>query len=103
MTRVEKYRRYRQEIANMKFEESSSKQKLVNEQIRKDSSYDNKVIGYESVMNVFDSYDTNGKNQKHKHSFRIRKDQVRYCLVAVSVLSVLLVGIILVGINLWGK
>lgn len=103
MTRVEKYRRYRQEIANMKFEDSSSKQKLVNDEIRKDSLYDNKLVGYESVMNVYDSYDTNGKNQKHKHSFRIRKDQVRYCLIAASVLTVLLVGIILVGIKIWGN
>lgn len=100
MTRVEKFHRYREEIANMKFETQSNK-KTISEKIdRMCSSSDTSMLNYEQVLNVFDSYDPDAKNNKKRHHIKLRKNQIIYWSIASAVIIGLLVGIIVVGIKL---
>lgn len=101
MTRVEKYHRYREEISNMKVENFSTK-KEVSSQIEKDD-YHTKVISYDKVMDIFDIYDTDATNKKHKRLFHLRKDQIIYCLIATIIILIILIPMIFIGIDLWGK
>ena len=100
MTRVEKFHRYREEIANMKFETQSNK-KTISEKIdRMCSNSDTSMLNYEQVLNVFDSYDPDAKNNKKRHHIKLRKNQIIYWSIASAVIIGLLVGIIVVGIKL---
>lgn len=99
MTRVEKYRRYREDIANMKVETFSSKKKVVD----KIEKGEGKKVGYENVMDIHDIYD-NGHNQpKKRRTIRIKKYQIIYCSIAILIIAIILFALILVGINLWGN
>ena len=100
MTRVEKYRTYREEIANMKIENFSSKkvtsQKI--ERIRIDN--DSAKLGYDEVLNAFDIYDTDAKKVKTKYRVHLRKAQIVYLVVATVVIVGLLIGVIITGTKL---
>lgn len=97
MTRVEKFRRYREEIANMKFETSSNK-KVMSEQIgRMCGDNKNSKLNYEQVLDIFDSYDPDAKNTKNRHHIRLRKSQIIYWSIASVVILSLLIGIIIVA------
>ena len=103
MTRVEKYRRYREEIANMKFESSSSK-KTVSESVGKIRDInETSTLDYMEVLNAFEIYDTEGKETKKHHKFHIRKNQIIYCVIAFIVIVILILLIVLKGIDLWKK
>lgn len=100
MTRVEKYRSYREEIANMKIENFSSK-KAVSEKIERIcNNNESSKLNYEEVLNAFDVYDTDGEPVKRKRKIRLRKSQIIYIAVATIVVAALLVGVILTGRNL---
>lgn len=99
MTRVEKYSRYRKDIANMKVESFSSK-KEATEMI--ENSTGNKV-GYEEVIDIHNLYNSGELKVTKKHSINLRKDQIIYCVVAILCIAIILIGIIFVGIDLWGK
>lgn len=99
MTRVEKYSRYRKDIANMKVESFSSK-KEATEKI--ENSLNNKV-GYEEVIGILRIYNNGEEHVNKKHSIHLRKDQIIYCIVAILCIAIILMGLILVGIDLWGK
>lgn len=103
MTRVEKYRRYREEIANMKVENFSSKSEAA-KQVDKITSLtgDNK-IGFEDVMGIREIYAENDEITKKTHRFHLREDQIIYLLVCFLIGAILLVSLIVTGINVWGK
>ena len=100
MTRVEKFRRYREEIANMKFETSSNK-KVMSEQIgRMCDDNESSKLNFEQVLNIFDSYDPDAKNTQKRHHIKLRKSQIIYWSIASAVILGLLIGIIIVASNL---
>ena len=102
MTRVEKYRRYREEIANMKFESSSSR-KTISEKIERiRGGNESSKLNYEQVLNVFGTYDSDAKINKTRH-FRLKKSQVIYWSIASVVILGLLIAIIVVACNMWGN
>ena len=100
MTRVEKFRRYREEIANMKFESSSSKKTLSETIERMCVDNDSSKLKYEQVLDVFDTYDPDAKNTIKKHHIKLRKNQIIYWSIASVVILALLIAIIVVGSNL---
>lgn len=96
MTRVEKYRKYRQEIENMKSEDFSSK-KEAGDKIGDGGS---RKIGYDKVINIHEMYEPNDKKHKTKHRIQITKAKVTYWSIALLVIAILVVAIIIVAINL---
>lgn len=100
MTRVEKYRRYREEIANMKFENSSTRKTLSETIERMCVDNDSQKLKYEQVLDVFDSYDPDAKSTKRKHHFTLRKSQITYYSIAGAVILALVIAIIVVASNL---
>ena len=100
MTRVEKFRRYREEIANMKFETSSTKKTLSEKIERMCTVNDSQKLEYEQVLTAFGTYDPDAKDTKRKHHFRLRKNQIIYYSVAGVVILALLIAIIVVACNL---
>ena len=100
MTRVEKYRRYREEIANMKFESSSSKKTMSIKIGRMCDNNDSSKLNYEQVLNLFDTYDPDAKNTAKRHHIKLRKSQVIYWSIASVIILGLLIGIIITAVNL---
>ena len=100
MTRVEKYRRYREEIANMKFETSSSKKTMSQEIGRMVGTNDSSKLNYDQVLDIFGSYDPDAKDTKKRHRIKLRKSQIVYWSIASVVILSLLIGIIIVAVNL---
>lgn len=98
MTRVEKYRRYREEIANMKVEKFSSKHEA-SKKIGDVSS--NSKVGYEDVMIVHNLYDENIEITPKKHHLHLRLDQILYVLIAFLIIAIILIGIIFTGMKIW--
>ena len=104
MTRVEKYRRYRQEISNMKFETFTQKREA-SETIDKlhDKRLGNK-LNYEQVMAVNEVFDEGEAIKlKKRRSINLTKYEIFYCLIAFVVIALLVAGLIISGIKLWGK
>ena len=100
MTRVEKFRRYREEIANMKFESSSSKKVMSEEIGRMCDNNESSKLNFEQVLDIFDTYDPDAKNTKRRRHIKLRKSQVIYWPVAAIVILGLLIGIIIVATRL---
>ena len=101
MTRIEKYREYRKEISNMKFETFSQKRK-VSQEIEKvhDSEFGSK-LNYEQVMNIHEVYDSNQTISKQNRRFALTKYEIFYYLIALSFIAVMIVALIFVGIKQW--
>lgn len=100
MTRVEKYRTYREEIANMKFQSSSSK-KTVSEKVGSlRNIYSGSKLQYEEVLNAYEVYDSDAKDVKKRRIIKLRKTQIIYLVIACSVVLGLLIGVIISGVNL---
>lgn len=101
MTRVEKYRRYRNEISNMKFETFSQKQELA-EQLDKvhDNRFGNK-LNYEQVMAVNDSFDKGETKFKKRRLINLTKYEIFYFLIAAIIIMLLVVGLVITGIKTW--
>lgn len=88
MTRVEKFRRYREEIANMKVEDFSEK-KLTAKKVSK--IRESKSLTYHDIADVY-------QLDESKHSslgFRLSKDQILYLVVAFATITLLVVFLIL--------
>lgn len=100
MTRVEKFRHYREEIANMKFESSSNKKSISEKIGRLCDTNESSKLDYEQVLNIFDTYDPDVKSAKRKRHFKLRKRQVIYWSFASIVILALLIGIIVTAVNL---
>ena len=101
MTRVEKYRRYRQEISNMKFETFSEK-KEVAEQVDKvhNSKVGNKM-NYEDVMTINESFDNGEVKFKKRRLINLTKYEIFYYLIAFGIIAILVVGLVISGTLTW--
>lgn len=102
MTRVEKYRRYREEISNMKFETFSQKKEAA-EQIQKlhNANSGNKLT-LDNVLEVHDVFDGNKKKIKRIQLFPLTKFEILYSLIAIISIAIILVALILTGNKIWG-
>ena len=103
MTRVEKYRRYRQEISNMKFETFSEKREIA-EQVEKvsDTSVGNKM-NYEQVIAVNDTFDKGEVKFKKRRLINLTKYEIFYYLIAFCIIAILVIGLVISGTILWRK
>jgi len=96
MTRVEKYRRYRNEISNMKFETLTTKKEVSMQvsQLQKEG-YSNK-LNYEQVMNVHEVYVDEPLKVKKRQLLRLTKYEIFYLLLSCSIILILIAAILLV-------
>ena len=101
MTRVEKYRRYRQEISNMKFETFTQKREA-SETIDKlhDKILGNK-LNYEQVMSVNEVFDEGEIKFKKRRLINLTKYEIFYFLIAFGIITILVAGLIITGTKLW--
>ena len=88
MTRVEKFRHYREEIANMKVEDFSEK-KLTANKVSKLS--ESKPLTYADVMDALNVQ----TSKKNSFGFRLNANQIIYGVVAIATISLLIVLLIL--------
>ena len=101
MTRIEKYREYRQEISNMKFETFSQKREVSHKVGKVHDSDLGSKLNYEQVMNIHEVYDSAQIESKRNYHFPFTKYEIFYYLFALSFIAVMIVALILVGINQW--
>ena len=100
MTRVEKYRRYREEISNMKIESFSSKKEAA-DQVEK-FQYDSttKKLNLEQVMEVHEVYDNNEQVSKKTNHYQISSFEKKVYLIAFLLIAIILIALIFTGINI---
>ena len=103
MTRTEKYRQYREEISNMKFESFTQKREA-SETIEKlhDTKASNR-LNLEQVMIANEVFDEGEIKFKKRRLINLTKYEIFYFLIATLVIVALVIGLIVTGINLWGK
>ena len=103
MTRVEKYRRYRQEISNMKFETFTQKREASK---TIDKLHDKRLgdkLNYEQVMAVNEVFDEGEVSKFKKRRFlNLTKYEIIYCLIAFIIIALLIIGLVITGIGLKG-
>ena len=88
MTRVEKFRRYREEIANMKVEDFSEK-KLTAKKVSE--IRESKSLTYHDIADVYQL----DESKRNSLGFRLSKDQILYLVVALATITLLVVLLIL--------
>jgi len=103
MTRVEKYREYRKEISNMKFETLTTKHQAAMQVDKFHDMEDGNKLDYEHVMIVHDVYDDGGTKLKKRKVIRLTKYEIFYCSIAFVIIALLLASIIIVGIHSGGR
>ena len=101
MTRVEKYRNYRNEIANKNFE-TFSKKKETAKQIEKISvNNSEKKLNYDQVMDVYETFGEGEKKLKKRQLIHLTKYEIFYFLIAIILILIMISALIVVGIKLW--
>ena len=101
MTRVEKYRRYRQEISNMKFESFSQKREVAKEVDKLSGNRQSNRLNYDEVMTVNESFDEGEFKFKKRRLINLTKYEIFYFLIAFGIIAILVIGLIITGIKLW--
>ena len=101
MTRTEKYRAYRNEISNMKFDTPSSKKEVSKEVDKFHSDFQSSKLNYDEVMLIQESVNGEEVNFRRKRVLGLTKYEIFYLLTFILVVTVLAVSLILVGIKLW--
>jgi len=101
MTRVEKYRNYRNEIANKNFETFSKKKETAKHIERLSVNNSEKKLNYEQVMNVYETLDDGTIKAKKKPLIRLTKYEIFYFLIAIFFILIMISALIIVGIKLW--
>ena len=103
MTRTEKYRQYREEISNMKFENFTQKREASD---TIDKLHDKRLgtrLNLEQVMIANEVFDEGEVKFKKRRIINLTKYEIFYFLIATLVIVGLVIGLIVTGINLWGK
>ena len=103
MTRTEKYRQYREEISNMKFECFTQKREA-SDTIEK--LHDKRLgtrLNLEQVLIANEVFDEGEVKFKKRRLINLTKYEIFYFLIAALVIVALVIGLIVTGINLWGK
>ena len=101
MTRVEKYRRYRQEISNMKFETFSEKREVAKQVDKVHNSRVGNKLNYEEVMAVNESFDNGEIKFKKRRLINLTKYEIFYYLIAFGIIAILVIGLVITGILTW--
>ena len=103
MTRTEKYRQYREEISNMKFESFTQKREA-SETIEKlhDTKASNR-LNLEQVLIANEVFDEGEIKFKKRRLINLTKYKIFYLLIAALVIVILVIGLIISGLKLWGK
>lgn len=102
MTRVEKYRQYREEISNMKFETFTQKGEVAKQIGKMHSNKDSNKLNYDQVMIIQDELDSGDVDFKRKRFIGLTKYEIFYYSIALLFIVAIIVSLILVGIKLWG-
>lgn len=101
MTRVEKYHSYREQIANMKVEDLSSKT-LTTQKINKlTEARNNSRLQYDEIMSAYSMFGNNDSSKENKLHYRLNIHQIIYLIIALAIIFGLSVLLIMFGINLW--
>lgn len=111
-TRVEKFKKYREEIQNSfsesdyttKMLTSSRVEKIIDEQnVSQNSNFDSKTISYDELMNTFQTYETYDENDKYVSPLmKKHKKQIAYNVIATSICLLLALAIIVICILHFG-
>jgi len=101
MTRTEKYRQYRNEISNMKFDTFSPKKEVAKKVTNVHSEAYGSKIKYEDLMLVQESLGSEEVNFKRKKLIGLTKYEIFYFLIFLLFVIILGVFVILTGIKLW--
>ena len=102
MTRTEKFRAYRNEIKNMKFDTPTSKIEVSKEVDKVHSSFHGSKLNYDDVMLIQEEVNGEEVNFKRKKYIGLTKYEILYFLVLLFVVIILSVLLVLTGIKLWG-
>ena len=98
MTRVEKYRQYREEISNMKFEDFSQKREA-SKQV--EELYGNRVdekLNFEDIMVVHEVFDKTELKTKNKRLINLTKYEIFYYLIAIIFVVVIIAAMVIVSL-----
>lgn len=100
MTRTEKYRQYRNEISNMKFDTFSPKKEVAKEVGKVHSETYGSKLQYEDVMLVQEYLGHDEVNFKRKKLIGLTKYEIFYFLIFFIFVIILLVFVIITGLKL---
>ena len=101
MTRTEKYRQYREEISNMKFETFTKKSEASNTVEKLHSSKLGNKLNYEQVMEANEVFNEGDVKFKKRRLINLTKYEIFYYLIAFIIIAILVTGLIISGIKLW--
>ena len=101
MTRTEKYRAYRNEISNMKFDTHSSKDEVSKEVDKVHSGFYGSKLNYDEVMLIQETMNGEEVNFRRKKYLGLTKFEIFYLSTFLLLVIILTVSLILVGVKLW--
>ena len=101
MTRVEKYRSYRNEILNMKFETSSHKREVAKRVSKVHPTDLDGRLNYEQVIDIHEMYGNDEKLMKKKKYHYISKYEIFYYSFALCFIIAMILALVFTGIKLW--
>ena len=103
MTRTEKYRQYREEISNMKFETFTQKREASDAIEKLNGKRNSKKLNYEEVMEANEVFNEGEVQLKKRRIIKLTKYEIFYYLIACSLILLLVIGLIISGVSVWGK
>jgi len=103
MTRTEKYRQYRKEISNMKFESFSQKREASETIEKLQGNRLSRHLNYEQVMDANKVFDEGEVKFKKRRLINLTKYEIFYYIFAISIVLFLIIGLIISGTKLWGN
>ena len=102
MTRVDKYRRYRKEISNMKFEKFSQKKEAAMTVEKLHNMDSGNQLTYDDLMVVHEVFDEEKPKVRKIRLIPLTKYEIIYSLIAIFIILIILVALILTGKKIWG-
>ena len=103
MTRTEKYRQYREEISNMKFETFSQKREASETIEKLHDTRSGKKLNYSQVMEANEIFDQGEVKFKRRRQINLTKYEIFYYLIAFGIIAILVIGLVISGTILWRK
>ena len=101
-TRVERYKKLREEIDKMQSDETSSKSKssrVVNEILKDKKSQDKNNLSLDNTLKPYEFYDNNEVKEKEKTKLSpLEKRRILYIVLASTLVAAILIALVIVGI-----
>ena len=101
MTRTEKYRQYREEISNMKFESFTQKREASDTIDKLHNKHLGNKMNFNDVMTANEVLDTSEVKFKKRRLINLTKYEIFYYLIAFGIIAILVAGLIVTGILTW--